>query len=284
MGLTCYLLWGLLPIYWKSIEAVNSFEILANRIIWSLLFMIGVLLVSHKWGAFVQECRAIRADRKKLATVILAGCVITFNWGLFIWAVGHGRIVETSMGYYMNPLVNVLLGVVFLGERLTNWTKVSVALAAIGVCFMLAKVGVFPWISICLALSFGLYGYIKKTLVVTTTTSILLETLVVVPLALAYVGSLSLEQAAAWQTAPTRSIALLIGAGAATAIPLLLFTGAAKKLPLSMLGFLQYLSPTLTLLIGIFLYQESFTWGHLLSFGWIWLGLLVFTCDQFRSA
>ncbi|MDD4321567.1 MAG: EamA family transporter RarD [Acidaminococcaceae bacterium] len=282
-GLLSYFLWGILPIYWSSIKGVDAFEILANRIVWALIFMIIVLVVLGKWGEFLQEVKNICLNRKKLLTVIGAGITILFNWGIFIWAVSQGRIIETSMGYYINPLVSVLFGVVFLGESLDLWSKGAVALAAIGVGVMIFNVGVFPWISLSLALTFAFYGLLKKTLVVDTKTSILLETLVVLPLALGYIYYLSTFGRAAWQHSSTTNLLLLFASGPVTAIPLLLFTAAAKLLPLSFIGFLQYLAPTLSLIIGVFIYGEAFTFGHLLSFGWIWAGLLVFTLNQFRS-
>ncbi|MFA6780378.1 MAG: EamA family transporter RarD [Paludibacteraceae bacterium] len=282
-GLLSYFLWGILPIYWSSIKGVDAFEILANRIVWALIFMIIVLLVLGKWGKFLQEVKNICLNRKKMLTVIGAGITILFNWGIFIWAVSQGRIIETSMGYYINPLVSVMFGVFFLGESLDLWSKVAVALATIGVGVMIINVGIFPWISLSLALTFALYGLLKKTLVVDTKTSILLETLVVLPLALGYIYYLSTFGHAAWQQASTTNLLLLFASGPVTAIPLLLFTAAAKLLPLSFIGFLQYLAPTLSLLIGVFMYGETFTLGHLLSFGWIWAGLLVFTINQFRS-
>ncbi|MGE4589966.1 MAG: EamA family transporter RarD [Acidaminococcaceae bacterium] len=191
--------------------------------------------------------------------------------------------METSMGYYINPLVSVLMGVFYLHEKLDNSIKAAVILATIGVGSMVWSVGVFPWISISLALSFALYGLIKKTLVVETMTSIILETIVVSPIALAYLYYLADMGNAAWQHSDISTLLLLAGAGAVTATPLILFTAGAKLLPLSIVGFLQYVSPTITLLLGIFVYGEEFTINHLLSFGWIWLGLLVFSFAQFRK-
>ena len=282
-GLMGYFLWGVLPIYWRSIKGVGAFEILASRIVWALLFMVLVLVVSGKWSEFLQEFKRICSNRKKLLTVIGAGICILLNWGIFIWAVSESRIIETSMGYYINPLVSVLFGVIFLGEKLDLWSKTAVALASVGVGIMIFNVGIFPWISASLALSFAFYGLLKKTLRVDTKTSILLETLVVMPLALGYIGYLSFYGQAAWQTASTTSLTLLVVSGPVTAIPLLLFTAAAKLLPLSFIAFLQYLTTTLSLIIGVFMYGEVFTVGHLLSFAWIWAGLVVFTINQFRS-
>ena len=282
-GLGCYVLWGVLPIYWKSVVGVNPFEILANRILWSIFFVAFLIVRAGKWQDFLTETKEITKNTSKTISLILASILITFNWGIFIWAVNAGRIIETSMGYYINPLVNVLLGVFLLGEKLDTWTKVSVVLAAIGVGNMIYGVGIFPWISFSLAGTFGFYGLIKKVLVVETKTSILLETLIISPVALAYIFSLTRNGEAAWQVAPTLSVGLLVGAGVVTAIPLLLFTAAAKLLPLSVLGFLQYFSPTLTLMVGIFIYGEVFTMEHFISFIWIWAGLLVFTINQIRK-
>ncbi|MGL5207124.1 MAG: EamA family transporter RarD [Acidaminococcaceae bacterium] len=281
-SLGSYVIWGILPIYWKSIQGVATFEILANRIIWSVVF-VGILLkLTGRWSVFIEETKGIIANRNKLAALMAAGLTILVNWGIFIWAVAEGHIIETSMGYYINPLVSVLMGVFYLHEKLDNAIKAAVLLAAIGVVSMIWSVGVFPWISISLALSFAFYGLIKKTLVVETMTSIILETFVVSPFAIAYLYYLADVGNAAWQHSDAVTLLLLAGAGVVTATPLILFTAGAKLLPLSVVGFLQYVSPTITLLLGIFVYDEKFTFNHLLSFGWIWLGLIVFSFAQFR--
>lgn len=282
-GFGCYFLWGVLAIYWKTIVGAGAYEILANRVVWSFVFMLLVFALLGQNDLLRRECRGVIRDKRKLWTVVKAGVLVTLNWGIYIWAVADGRILETSMGYYINPLVSVLFGVVFLRERLDNWTRVSVALAFIGVCIMVYRVGVFPWVALGVSLTFASYGLIKKQLQLDTKVGILLETAVVLPLALAYLGWLSVHNAAAWQHAPTFSLVLLVGAGVVTAVPLLLFTAAAKKLTLTILGFLQYLTPTMTLLIGTLLYGEPFTMNHLYSFGWIWAGLAVFTVNQLRS-
>lgn len=282
-GFTSYVLWGILPLYWKSIQGADAFEILANRIIWSAVF-VGLLLVSlGKMQAFWAETRSILQDKKKTLTLIAAAFMVSLNWGIYIWAVAADRIIETSMGYYINPLVNVLFGVVLLGEKLDFLAKMAVIFAAIGVGNMVYSLGVFPWLSLSLAVTFGLYGLIKKTLVVETKTSILLETVIVMPLALLYIGTLAAQGQAAYQHCDALALTLLVGAGIVTALPLLLFTAAAKLLPLSLVGFLQYVSPTITLIIGIFVYGENFTATHLFSFAWIWLGLVIFSVSQIRK-
>lgn len=282
-SLSAYAIWGILPIYWKSIKDVAAFEILANRILWCVVFVVILLQGTGRWAGFLTETRGIFANKKKMLALLGAGLTITLNWGIFIWAVSAGHIIETSMGYYINPLVSVLLGVFCLGERLDNWIKFSVLLAAVGVGSMVWSLGVFPWISVSLALSFAFYGLIKKTLAVETMTGIILETLIVSPLALAYLYYLAGQGSASWQHCSPSTLLLLAGAGVVTAIPLILFTAGAKLLPLSIVGFLQYISPTITLLIGIFIYGEKFTPSHLFSFGWIWAGLLVFSIAQIRT-
>lgn len=281
-GLSAYTLWGVLPIYWKSLGGIGALEILASRIIWSVVFVGFLLKLTGRWEAFLLETREIIGDRKKATAVFAAGVTVMLNWGIFIWAVGAGHIIETSLGYYINPLVSVLLGVYFLKEKLDNWVRVAVLFAVIGVGSMIWKAGVFPWISISLAFSFGFYGLIKKTLAVETMTGIILETIVVSPLALAYVFYLASRGQASWQHSDGLTLLLLAGAGIVTATPLLLFTAGAKLLPLTIVGFLQYLTPTLTLLLGVFLYGEAFTASHLLSFAWIWLGLGIFSLSQLR--
>ncbi|MEG0830739.1 MAG: EamA family transporter RarD [Acidaminococcaceae bacterium] len=284
LGLGAYGAWGVLPLYWKSLGTVPALEILANRVFWSLVFMLLLLMSQKKLGSAYQETRAIFRNRRQALTLLGGSLTITVNWGLYIWAVNAGHIIETSMGYYINPLVSVLLGVFCLGEKLDRWTQASVLLAAAGVGLLLVQVGVFPWISVGLALSFGLYGLIKKTLVVTTTTGILLETLMITPIALIYLYTSADYALWGGQQGGLVTSLLLMGAGVVTALPLLLFTAGAKLLPLSVLGFLQYVSPTLTLLLGIFVYKETFTHQHLLSFGCIWAALAVFSVGQLRKS
>lgn len=272
-----YVFWGFLPIYWKFLSSSAAPEILAHRVVWSFVFMLGILAYSQKLGCFRQELRELAAQRKRLAGVVTASMLVSVNWLIYIWAVNESRIVETSLGYYINPLVSVLLGIVVLKERLTFWQWVSCALALTGVLIMTLRFGEVPWISLVLAVSFALYGLCKKLVNLGAVTSITLETLLVSPVALAYV--LYLEQAGAssfsliqWQTA-----LLFMGSGVVTATPLLLFSHGANRLPLKMLGFLQYLAPTIALLIGVVIYRESFTTIHIISFSCIWLALAVFS-------
>lgn len=268
-GLAAYVLWGILPVYWKALELVSPFEILSSRFMWSCVFVFLLIIFQKKWPLFTKEVKHVFSNVKTGAAMIAAGITISFNWGTFIWAVNNGHIVETSMGYYINPLVSILFAVVFLRERLDKMQLAAITCAFIGVASMVYSFGKIPWVSLTLAFTFALYGLLKKILPVSALTSIMLETLLITPLALVYEYSLWQQGVSFYASGNLQVIMMLTGAGVVTAIPLLLFTAGARLLPLKIIGFLQYISPTLTLLIGVFVYNEAFTASHLLAFGWI---------------
>ena len=282
-GLAAYVLWGILPVYWKALELVSSFEILSSRFMWSCVFVFLLIIFQKKWPLFAKEVKQVFSNVKTGAAMVAAGITISFNWGTFIWAVNNGHIVETSMGYYINPLVSILFAVVFLRERLDKMQLAAITCAFIGVASMVYSFGKIPWVSLTLAFTFALYGLLKKILPVSALTSIMLETLLITPLALVYEYSLWQQGVSFYASGNLQVIMMLTGAGVVTAIPLLLFTAGARLLPLKIIGFLQYISPTLTLLIGVFVYNEAFTASHLLAFGWIWDALLLFIVSQLRS-
>ncbi len=282
-GLAAYVLWGILPVYWKALELVSPFEILSSRFMWSCVFVFLLIIFQKKWPLFTKEVKHVFSNVKTGAAMIAAGITISFNWGTFIWAVNNGHIVETSMGYYINPLVSILFAVVFLRERLDKMQLAAITCAFIGVASMVYSFGKIPWVSLTLAFTFALYGLLKKILPVSALTSIMLETLLITPLALVYEYSLWQQGVSFYASGNLQVIMMLTGAGVVTAIPLLLFTAGARLLPLKIIGFLQYISPTLTLLIGVFVYNEAFTASHLLAFGWIWAALLLFIVSQLRS-
>lgn len=282
-GLAAYVLWGILPVYWKALELVSPFEILSSRFMWSCVFVFLLIIFQKKWLLFAKEVKQVFSNVKTGAAMVAAGITISFNWGTFIWAVNNGHIVETSMGYYINPLVSILFAVVFLRERLDKMQLAAITCAFIGVASMVYSFGKIPWVSLTLAFTFALYGLLKKILPVSALTSIMLETLLITPLALVYEYSLWQQGVSFYASGNLQIIMMLTGAGVATAIPLLLFTAGARLLPLKIIGFLQYISPTLTLLIGVFVYNEAFTASHLLAFGWIWAALLLFIVSQLRS-
>lgn len=282
-GLAAYVLWGILPVYWKALELVSPFEILSSRFMWSCVFVFLLIIFQKKWPLFAKEVKQVFSNVKTGAAMVAAGITISFNWGTFIWAVNNGHIVETSMGYYINPLVSILFAVVFLRERLDKMQLAAITCAFIGVASMVYSFGKIPWVSITLAFTFALYGLLKKILPVSALTSIMLETLLITPLALVYEYSLWQQGVSFYASGNLQVIMMLTSAGVVTAIPLLLFTAGARLLPLKIIGFLQYISPTLTLLIGVFVYNEAFTASHLLAFGWIWAALLLFIVSQLRS-
>lgn len=282
-GLAAYVLWGILPVYWKALELVSPFEILSSRFMWSCVFVFLLIIFQKKWPLFDKEVKQVFSNVKTGAAMAAAGITISFNWGTFIWAVNNGHIVETSMGYYINPLVSILFAVVFLRERLDKMQLAAITCAFIGVASMVYSFGKIPWVSLTLAFTFALYGLLKKILPVSALTSIMLETLLITPLALVYEYSLWQQGVSFYVSGNLQVIMMLTGAGVVTAIPLLLFTAGARLLPLKIIGFLQYISPTLTLLIGVFVYNEAFTASHLLAFGWIWAALLLFIVSQLRS-
>lgn len=282
-GLGAYSLWGVLPIYWKQLYQVDAFEILANRFIWSLLFVLGLIICTGKWQEFVAETKVVFSTCSSSFRMLLAAVMIACNWGIFIWAVGDGRIVETSMGYYINPLMNVCLGTIFLKESLNKLEWIAVACATCGISYMVFQLGSLPWVSITVPLSFAIYGLLKKKIFVSPFTSVLLETLIISPIAIYFLGSLWTKGSNAFQLYDWKTALFLMGCGVVTATPLLLFTGCAKRLPLSLVGFMQYLSPTMSLLIGVFIYGEAFTTTHGVTFGCIWVGLIFFIISQLKK-
>ncbi|WP_077329429.1 EamA family transporter RarD [Virgibacillus siamensis] len=274
-----YTLWGFLPIYWKLVQDVPADEILAHRILWSFIFMVIIVLASGKLKPFLKECSIIFHDKKKLIGISAASVIISINWLTFIWAVNSDHVVQASLGYYINPLVSILLGMLVLKESLSRRQLISFILAAIGVINLTISFGVFPWVSLVLAFSFGLYGLLKKMVDVSAMFGLTIETMLVTPIALLYLIFIP-DSTLSPATMFSGSGALLFGAGVATAIPLLLFAAGAKRIPLSMVGFLQYIAPTLMLILGVFLYHETFTQAHLISFVFIWVALIIYMASS----
>jgi len=271
-AIAAYAAWGLLPIYWKILNGIPSGQILSHRIAWSFIFVAILLFIRGRWG-LVKE---VLTDRTSRFAVILCGFTISINWFLYIWAVNHNHIVEASLGYYMNPLISIAVGVVILKERLHFWQIVSLVLAAIGVIIMTIQLGKIPWIALTLAVSFAFYSLAKKMVKFDAMTGLALETLVVVPVSLVYLFFVHGQGTGAFGSSWTASLLLMVS-GVVTAFPLLWFAQAARSVPLSTIGFIQYLSPTITLLLGVFLYHEPFTKSHLMSYGLIWIALVLYS-------
>lgn len=255
---------------------------MASRFLWSAVFVFLLLLATGKLNIFMQETKAIFSTKKTACCMVLAAIMISFNWGIFIWAVEAGRIVETSMGYYISPLMNVLFGVVFLRERLAKLQIAAVSCAAVGIGVIIVHNGGLPWVALTLPLTFAFYGLLKKIIVAQPMTSILLETLLISPLAAGYLYYLSINEGTVYQSCDMVTLLLLAGAGAVTATPMLLFTACARKLPLNIVGFLQYISPSISLMIGVLIYGELFTGTTAVAFGCIWAGLALFIWSQIR--
>lgn len=271
-----YVIWGFFPIYWKLIQNVTSGEVLAQRVLWSFVFMVVLLIFTKKWLTFVEFVKEMVKQPKMFWSLFTASVLISVNWGVFIWAVNAGRILETSLGYYINPLISVLLGVIVLKERLSVTQIFSFLLAGIGVLTLALHFGAVPWVSLSLALSFGLYGLAKKMIKAESAIGLTLETMMMAPIALGYLLYMMMKsQSQFFVSGPTAL--LLIGGGVATALPLLFFAKGAQKVSLSMLGILQYIAPSLSLMVGVFLYHETFTKAHLLAFIFIWSALIIYT-------
>ncbi|HTH14236.1 MAG TPA: EamA family transporter RarD [Spirochaetia bacterium] len=271
-----YALWGLLPLYWKALEAVGPGAVLAHRILWALVFTTVLVLALR----IVPEVRSLFTSGKKILFMVGASLLISANWGLYIWAIDAGHLVESALGYYINPLVSVLLGILFLKEKLTRIQTLAFVLAAAGVAVMALGIGRIPFVALGLALTFGFYGLMKKQAPVSALASLQVETLFSLPLAVVLLvpapGFFGVAQ-------PTwTEVILLVLAGPVTALPLWLFGTGARLIPLTRIGFLQYISPTINLALGLFVFHESFGTWQGLAFGCIWTALVLFTWDSLR--
>lgn len=271
-----YAMWGVFPLYFKALQQIAPFEILVHRMVWSLAFIVIVLAVRRHWNWLG---RALRQP-KVIGGFTVSAVLLSGNWFIYIWAVNNGRVVDASLGYFINPLFNVLLGSLLLHERLrpVQWT--AVGLAACGVAWLTWQGGGLPWIALLLAATFGLYGLLRKTATLGTLEGLAIETLLLFPAAAAYLVILTLEERNGFATASTTTQWLLVAAGPITAIPLLLFAAGARRIPLSLLGLLQYIGPTLQLLLGVWLYHEPFGGARLAGFALIWGALAVYSLES----
>ena len=275
-----YLIWGLFPIYWKHLQGVGADEILANRVLWSFVFMVLLVTVTKKWRKLGEVLSGFKSNKKQGFMLFIASLLVSCNWFIYIWAVNANQIIETSLGYYINPLVSVLLGMLVLKEKLTKTQYVSVGLAAVGVLILTFSHGSFPWIALSLAFTFGLYGLAKKLIPIDSSIGLTLETLFITPIALMYIAYLFVKGDHAFLAVSPGLDLLVILSGVLTAVPLLFFAKGAQRIPLSMLGFIQYMTPTLTLILGVFVYHEPFTTTHLLSFLFIWAALTMYSLSK----
>lgn len=272
-----YLCWGLLPVYWKALQQVPATEILAHRMAWSLLVVLLLLAARRSWG----WVRPVLRDGRTLLTFTVSALLLAANWLIYIWAVNADHVVETSLGYFINPLMSVALGMVFLRERLRPAQLVAILIAAGGVLFLTINHGRLPWIALGLALTFAFYGLLRKTAVLNSLEGLALETGVLFLPALLYLVYLERQGVGSFGHVDPGTSLLLMLAGAATTVPLLLFASGARRIPMTVLGVLQYIAPTLQFVLGVFVFGESLTTERLVGFVFVWVALLIFAGEGF---
>ncbi len=275
---SAFVIWGLSPIYWKALHGVGAFEIILHRILWSFAFLMPLVWVGRQWPEFKKTLKS----PKMLAILLVTSLLVGSNWLIYIWAVNNGRVLQASLGYYINPLVNILLGVIFLRERLRRAQAIAVALASLGVLNLALWYGVLPWVSLALAASFGCYGLIRKVAAVGALVGLAVETLLLTVPAGIWVVHLHQIGSGAFLHAGIETNLLLLGTGMLTATPLLLFNLGARRITLATLGFIQYTAPTGMLLLGITLFGEPFTRIQAVTFGLIWTALAIYSWDTVR--
>jgi chloramphenicol-sensitive protein RarD len=277
-ALFCYFAWGMFPLYWKMLVVVPSEQILAHRMIWSMVFLAITILIMRK-TAFLSYLK----QPKIIGMLFLTSSLIGLNWGVYIYAINHGHIVESSLGYYINPLISVLLGVVFMKERLSRPQRIAVFFALTGVVWLTVHIGHLPWISLTLAISFSFYGFLRKKVNLESMPGLLIETMIMAPFAVWYLWHVDQNQTGVFMHYSQLVDFLLILGGLITAVPLFMFGMAATRIPLSTLGFIQYLSPTIQLIIGLFVYNETFSTSYLISFCLVWIGLTIYTYSLIKT-
>jgi len=270
-----YTLWGILPIYWKSVQTVPALEVICHRTVWTFSFVVLLLIWRRRWRWLEQAIRS----RVTLVTFLGSASMLALNWLVYIWAVDAGHIVDASLGYFINPLISVLLGVLFLGERLRFGQWMAIGLALGGVVFLALGYGAFPWIALTLAITFGLYGLLRKTAPLGTIEGLSLETVFLSAPALAYLIYVEIAGTASFGHSGTVTNTLLALTGVVTALPLLLFAYAARRVTLATVGILQYIAPTLQLLVGVLAYGETFTETRMVGFGAVWIALLIYALE-----
>jgi chloramphenicol-sensitive protein RarD len=275
----CYILWGLLPIFWKLLAGVNSAYVLTQRIVFSCVFCFAVILIKKHSS----EIRRIVKNKSELRRFFLCGILISINWGVYILTVAMGRILEASLAYYMNPLFSVLIGAIFFKEKLSTVQWTSVALAFAGVMFSVIRYGAVPYLAIIIALSFALYGALKKGIKAESETSICMETVSVLPIALIFIAYAQFSGYTTFASLSTAETLLLIATGPITSIPLMLFAKGIKETSIVTSGILMYINPTLQLLVGVFIYNEAFTQTNAITFAFVWAAVVLFVFDSLRK-
>ena len=274
-----FFMWGVFPLYLKTLKAIPPLEILSHRVFWSFVMLALILTVRHQWDWITN----IKKNPRITAAFIASASMLAINWVVYIWSINHDRIVDASLGYFIAPLFNVLFGIM-LGERLRLWQWISVGLAATGVAWLTISAGQLPWIGLTLAFTFGLYGLLRKTASLGALEGLTLETLVMLPLSALFLLLPESGSSHAFVNAGINTSLLLIAAGPVTAIPLLLFAYGARRIPLSLVGILQYIGPTIQLLLGIYLYNEAFSSTKFIGYGLIWCALGLYSIESLWQA
>ena len=281
--LICYFSWGLFPIYFKLLKSIGAYEVLAMRILCSFIFMILVVGIAKNKKTIFEEIKKIWDNKKSFLLLVLASFLITGNWLTYIIAVNTNHVLEASFGYYLNPIVTIILAVVFLKEKLTRTQTIACLFVGGSLLYLFISLGSLPWISIMLALTFGLYSLCKKKIILSPKASLLIETAIVSPIAIIYMGYLASNNSVTFHTFGTDTLIYLLLSGVVTAVPLMLFAKGATNIPLYMLGILQYLPPTMQFFIGIFVYGEALSVQKLISFSIIWVAVAVFCYSAILS-
>lgn len=278
-AIIAYLMWGLFPLYWKPLETIPALQLIGHRIGWSFILLFIVILVTRQWRAF----QKVAFEPKMLRIYLVAAVLISINWFTYVWSVNNGFVVETSLGYYINPLFSVLLGVIFFRERLRLIQWLPIGLAGLGVLYLTFEYGSLPWIALTLAFTFGLYGLIKKTAPLNSLYGLTLETGLLFLPAVAFLLFSEFTGQGAFLHSSLQANWMMVGAGLVTTVPLLFFASAAPRVPLTTIGILQYINPTMQFLLGVLLYKEPFTHDRLIGFGLVWAGLIIFWVEGLYS-
>jgi chloramphenicol-sensitive protein RarD len=268
-----FIIWGLFPLYWKSLHGIDALQIISHRIVWSGVFVAVILVLQKNWSWLLPSIKNPRV----LGVFALSSLLLSLNWLLYIWAVNENRVVDASLGYFINPLLNVLLGRLFLGEQLSRSQSFAIGLAAIGVLWITIAAGTLPWIALCLGLSFGVYGLLRKKASLPSLEGLALETFLMAPFAIGALLWFQFQGQGALGNISWNIDALLMGAGVVTALPLLMFASGARTLKLATVGVIQYIGPTLQLLLGVWLYQEPFGMDRMIGFSLIWAALIIYS-------
>ncbi len=274
-----YAWWGFFPIYWKLLKHVPALQLISHRIVWSFAALIVVILIIRQWSKFRESV----FNLKVLRIYLLAAILIAVNWFIYVWAVNAGHIVETSLGYYINPLLSVFMGVIFFRERLNLWQWIPIGMAAAGVLYLTVSLGTLPWIALILAFSFASYGLVKKVAPLSSLHGLTLETLILLIPAAGFIFYSESSGSGAFMHYGWVSDLMIVGAGVITTIPLLLFASAAKRIPLSFIGILQYIAPTIQFLIGVLLYKEQFSTEQFIGYSLVWIALIIFGFNSFSA-